>query len=109
MGKLLVIHAYFAWNMLLYIGWQYWGWASEAEARQEASAMAALLKEHRQRAFLSTRELAEKAHVSPDTIWRIEGGNYKQLRPSTMRRIAEALGVHPLEVSEFAPRPAQAN
>jgi hypothetical protein len=45
MGKLLVIHAYFAWNMLLYIGWQYWGWASEAEARQEASAMAALLKE----------------------------------------------------------------
>jgi transcriptional regulator with XRE-family HTH domain len=51
----------------------------------------------------SIPELAEKARVSPDTIWRIEGGNYKQLRPATMRRIAEALGVHPLDVAEFAP------
>jgi DNA-binding Xre family transcriptional regulator len=65
--------------------------------------MAAPLKEHRQRAFLSTRELAEKADVSPDTIWRIEGGNYKQLRPATMRRIAHALDIHPSEVAEFVP------
>ena len=63
--------------------------------------MTAPLKEHRQRAFLSTRELAEKANVAPDTIWRIEGGNYKQLRPATMRRIAQALGIHPSEVTEF--------
>ena len=67
--------------------------------------MEAPLKDHRHRAFLSTRELAEKADVSPDTIWRIEGGNYKQLRPATMRRIAQALGVHPAEISEFVPKP----
>jgi len=59
------------------------------------------LVEQRRRAFLSTRELADKAHVSPDTIWRIEGGDYKTLRPATMRRIAEALGVHPGEIAEF--------
>ncbi len=63
--------------------------------------MAISLKEHRQRAFLSTRELADKADVAPDTIWRIEGGNYKQLRPATMRKIATALGVHPSEITEF--------
>ncbi len=65
--------------------------------------MAMSLKEQRQRAFLSTRELAEKADVAPDTIWRIEGGNYKQLRPATMRRIAQALGIHPSEILEFTP------
>jgi DNA-binding Xre family transcriptional regulator len=48
-----------------------------------------------------TRELASKAGVAPDTIWRIEGGDYKKLRPSTMRKIAEALGVHPAEIAEF--------
>lgn len=51
---------------------------------------------------MSTRELAAKAGVGPDTIWRIEGGDYKKLRPATMRKIAEALGVHPGEITEFA-------
>lgn len=67
--------------------------------------MAAALKEQRQRAFLSTRELAEKAGVAPDTIWRIEGGDYKRLRPATMRKIAAALGVHPSEIDEFIQKP----
>lgn len=68
--------------------------------------MATTLKEQRQRAFLSTRELAEKAGVAADTIWRIEGGDYKRLRPATMRKIAAALGVHPSDVTEFMPSPA---
>ena len=59
------------------------------------------LKQHRERAYLSTRELASKAGVGPDTIWRIEGGDYQKLRPATMRKIAEALGVHPSEITEF--------
>ncbi len=66
--------------------------------------MALPLKEQRRRAFLSTRELAEKAAVAPDTIWRIEGGDYKRLRPATMRKIAAALGIHPSEITEFAAR-----
>jgi transcriptional regulator with XRE-family HTH domain len=65
--------------------------------------MPSRLKDHRMRAILSTRELAEKAGVSPDTIWRIEGGDYKRLHPRTMRRIAEALGINPLDVLEFSP------
>jgi hypothetical protein len=40
--------------------------------------------------------------AGPDTIWRIEGGDYKQLRPATMRRIAAALGESAGDVSEFA-------
>ncbi len=52
--------------------------------------------------LLGTRELASKASVAPDTIGRIDGGDYKKLRPSTMRKIARALGVHPGEIAEFA-------
>ncbi len=59
------------------------------------------LKVHRQQAFLTTRELASKAGVAADTIWRLEGGDYKHPRPATMRKIASALGVEPGEISEF--------
>jgi DNA-binding XRE family transcriptional regulator len=62
--------------------------------------MVMTLKQHRERAFLTTRELAEKAHVSPATFWRIEEGKVKP-HPTTMRKIAEALGVHPSEIAEF--------
>jgi transcriptional regulator with XRE-family HTH domain len=68
---------------------------------EEYGGMAMTLKQHRECAYLSTRELAAKAGVGPDTIWRIEGGDYKKLRPATMRKIAEALGVHPSEIAEF--------
>lgn len=60
------------------------------------------LKEHRKSSYLSTRELAAKAGVSADTIWRIESGDFKRLQPATMRRIAEALGVHPSAITEFS-------
>ncbi len=61
------------------------------------------LRELRERAYLSTRELAEQADVSPATIWRIERGEFVKLRPSTMRKIAKVLEVHPSEIIEFAP------
>lgn len=63
--------------------------------------MTLTLKEHRQKAYLSVREMAAKAGVGSDTVWRIENGDYKQLRPSTMRRVAEALNVHPSDITEF--------
>jgi DNA-binding Xre family transcriptional regulator len=63
--------------------------------------MTMTLKQHRERAYLSTRELAKKAGVGADTVWRIEGGDFKKLRPSTMRKIADALAVHPSEIEEF--------
>jgi transcriptional regulator with XRE-family HTH domain len=52
--------------------------------------------------LLSTRELADRAEISPATVWRIERGEVGRLRPSTMRAIAKALKVNPTEVEEFA-------
>jgi DNA-binding XRE family transcriptional regulator len=61
------------------------------------------LKAHRERAFLTTRELADKAGIVTSTLWRIEKGLNKP-HISTMRRIADVLNVHPSDIMEFAPR-----
>ncbi len=58
------------------------------------------LAKWRERVALSTRELAEKANVAPRTIWRIEGGQGMP-HPSTRRKIAEALGCEPKDITEF--------
>ncbi len=63
--------------------------------------MTMALKELRRRAYLTTRELAAKADVTTRTLWRIESGRYNTLHPTTMRKIADALGVHPSEITEF--------
>jgi transcriptional regulator with XRE-family HTH domain len=51
--------------------------------------------------LMSVRELADAAGVAPKTLTDLE---YGRRRPNydTMRRIAAALGVDPLEVAEFA-------
>ncbi len=63
--------------------------------------MAQTLKMHRERRRLSTRELAKAAGVAADTIWRIEGGDFQNVRPMTQRKIAAALSVDPDDISEF--------
>ncbi len=60
------------------------------------------LREHRQAAPLSTRELAAKAHVAAATVGRIERGEVQEIRPRTMRAIAEVLGVKVQDIQEFA-------
>lgn len=60
------------------------------------------LEEHRRAAYLTLRELAERADVAVRTLWRIENGDYQNLQLRTMRKVAEALGVHPAEIAEFA-------
>jgi transcriptional regulator with XRE-family HTH domain len=52
------------------------------------------LRELREQRFLSQRELAEKARVSPATIANLEMGHTAP-RPSTARKLARALGVPP--------------
>jgi DNA-binding XRE family transcriptional regulator len=46
---------------------------------------------------LTLRELAEEAGVSKDTIWRLENA-YSEAHPSTIRKLARALGVQPKEL-----------
>jgi transcriptional regulator with XRE-family HTH domain len=48
----------------------------------------------RERAFLSKRELAERAGLDRNTIGRIEDG-VTEVYPRTIRKIAEALSVDP--------------
>ena len=57
----------------------------------------AKLKELRRRRVLTLRELEEESGVSYNTIWRIENG-YREARPSTIRKLAAALGVEPQEL-----------
>ena len=51
------------------------------------------VREVRIRQGLSQEELSEKSGVSAANISRIETGETKNPRPSTMRRLASALGV----------------
>ncbi len=55
------------------------------------------LRELRRLRVLTLRELEEESGVSYNTIWRLENG-YRQARPSTIRRLAAALGVEPAEL-----------
>ncbi len=55
------------------------------------------LKELRRRRVLTLRELEEESGVSYNTIWRLENG-HRQARPSTIRRLAAALGVQPADL-----------
>ncbi len=55
---------------------------------------AAMLREMRHRRVLTMEELAEKAGVGRNTIWRLEHG-VMGAQPRTIRKLARALGVEP--------------
>jgi len=56
------------------------------------------VKATRERAFLSRRELAERAGLDRSTISRIEDG-VTEVYPRTIRKIAEALSVDPASLT----------
>ena len=56
-----------------------------------------MLRRYRQRAALTQRELGERARVTHSTIHRIEAGK-QDARPSTLRKLARALGVSPADL-----------
>jgi transcriptional regulator with XRE-family HTH domain len=65
------------------------------------------LKEHRERALLTQAELATKSGVSEVTINRIEKNRHSP-RFSTVRKLAQALGVESAELigaGEFSNAP----
>ena len=57
----------------------------------------AKLRELRRRKVLTLEELAEKAGVGRNTIWRLEHG-VMGAQPRTIRKLAKALGVDPAEL-----------
>jgi transcriptional regulator with XRE-family HTH domain len=56
------------------------------------------LRRARQRRALTMRELADAAGVGLQTIWRLENGATPDVRMSTLRKLALALGVEPAEL-----------
>lgn len=57
------------------------------------------LRAIRERKFLSHRDLAKRANVSPTTVLNLEAGKVEAQR-RTVRKLAEALGVDPAELVE---------
>ncbi|MCK4369072.1 MAG: helix-turn-helix transcriptional regulator [Dehalococcoidales bacterium] len=55
------------------------------------------LKQIRETRVLSRKDLAQQSNVDESTIFRAERGQTK-LRPSTVRKLAQALGVPPDEL-----------
>jgi HTH-type transcriptional regulator, competence development regulator len=51
----------------------------------------------REERVLSQRDLARMAGLAQGTVWRLENG-FAQVHPSTIRKLAEALGVEPREL-----------
>jgi transcriptional regulator with XRE-family HTH domain len=61
------------------------------------------LKRLREDRVLSQRELARMANLAYGTVWRLENG-FPEARPQTIRKIAEALGVEPRELTKKSER-----
>jgi transcriptional regulator with XRE-family HTH domain len=57
----------------------------------------AKLRELRRRRVLTLEELAEKAGVGRNTVWRLEHG-VMGAQPRTIRKLAKALDVEPEEL-----------
>lgn len=56
------------------------------------------LKALRASKVLTLQELSDESGVTLNTIWRLESGYNKSARPSTIRKLASALGVEPSEL-----------
>lgn len=55
------------------------------------------LKKFREERVLSQRELARLAGITHTTLWRLENG-FREARPKTIRKLANALEVEPQEL-----------
>ena len=53
----------------------------------------------REGAFLSQRELANRAGLNHNTVWRIEGSGTTDVHPRTIRKLAEALSTDPTSLT----------
>lgn len=67
-----------------------------------------VLQKLREAKSLSQAQLAERAKVNVQTIWRLENGQQHDTRPSTITKLARALNVEPAVLTGDAPIPAMA-
>lgn len=58
------------------------------------------LRQARDERLLSQRELAEKAGLSPTTIFKLEADRVDDPHPRTIRKLAQALEVDPRDLLE---------
>src|SRR3712207_8288550 len=58
-----------------------------------------LFRSAREQRFLSQRELADKAGLNHNTVWRIETSGPTEVHPRTIRRLGEALSVDPASLT----------
>ena len=73
------------------------GWKEDQERCQSRSIALPALRQLRQAAGLSQRELGKRAKVSPGTVYRLEN-SVRGAYPSTMQKLARALEVSPSEL-----------
>ena len=58
------------------------------------------LRTGREHAGFSVEDLSRRTGVEPATLRRIEDGPARQLRPATLRKLAQTLGVDPEQLSK---------
>jgi transcriptional regulator with XRE-family HTH domain len=73
--------------------------ADEISTTPDMEVNVTKVKQLRTERVMSLRELAERAGVSKDTIWRLESGTSTNAHPSTIRKLAKALEVEPKELT----------
>jgi len=56
-------------------------------------SLAQKVKEEREKLGINQKQLAEASDISQATISRIESGQVKEMRPQSLKRLADALGV----------------
>lgn len=67
-------------------------------------SLMATLKELREAAFISQRDLAAASGVSRATIAALERGRRRRPQWRTLRALAKALGIHPKEIETHVPK-----
>jgi cytoskeletal protein RodZ len=60
------------------------------------------LRSGRERAGFSVDDVSRRTGIASTTLRRMEDGPAKQVRPSTLRKLAQALGVAPEQLSQGA-------
>ena len=89
-ARLIILYCFrFIYEIVLQLLWTYTGGMVEVNVQR--------LRALRQQRVLTLRELEERSGVAYNTIWHLENGK-RGAQPRTLRKLADALGVDPVEL-----------